>query len=151
MSDSPRRIRRAARVILLGPDDRTLLFRFTPEGRPPFWTAPGGECDPGESFADAARRELLEETGIQGDPVPLDLVLKYDFLSLSGEPVRAEEHFFHWRTPHTTIETGGHTELERAIMLHHRWFALGEIGGWAEAIYPVQIVDLVTRIVKETA
>ena len=35
MSDAPlpgtRRIRRAARVILLGPDERVLLFRFTPE------------------------------------------------------------------------------------------------------------------------
>ena len=38
-----------------------------------FWTLPSGILDPGESPADAARRELFEETGLRGAG-PLTLV-----------------------------------------------------------------------------
>ena len=30
----------------------------------PWWEIPGGGMDPGETSADAARREIVEETGI---------------------------------------------------------------------------------------
>ena len=44
---------------------RVLLFRFSPyDGRPPFWCTPGGKVDDGETYEQAARRELLEEVGL---------------------------------------------------------------------------------------
>ena len=51
-------------------EDRILLvkeWRDTPEGRVPSaqWKMPGGLLDAGESFADAACRETLEETGVR--------------------------------------------------------------------------------------
>jgi 8-oxo-dGTP pyrophosphatase MutT (NUDIX family) len=66
MPPSSRR-RDTARVILASPDDQVLLFRhFLPapwsrEG----WLTPGGAIDPGETPAQAAARELAEETGHQ--------------------------------------------------------------------------------------
>ena len=46
--------RPAARIILLDPAGRVLLFRFDPSDRPPFWCTPGGALDPGEDYVSAS-------------------------------------------------------------------------------------------------
>lgn len=141
-----RRIRRSARIVLLDPQDRLLLFRFTPREWPAFWCTPGGECDPGEDFASAAQRELHEETGIRAAPAPLGLVKSYDFVTLLGEPVTALEHYFHLRTDIVRIDTSGHTELERTAMTEHRWFTRAELASWREQIWPTDIAELLDRV-----
>src|SRR5215469_1496701 len=57
-------VRRAARVILLDPDERVLLMRYDdgpPNGR--HWSTPGGGLEAAEDYPAAALRELAEETG----------------------------------------------------------------------------------------
>ncbi|MQS11184.1 NUDIX domain-containing protein [Streptomyces kaniharaensis] len=54
-----------AGVIVPTGDGRVLIGRRTTAGEPPTWSLPGGKVDdPGESFEQAAARELAEETGI---------------------------------------------------------------------------------------
>ena len=56
------RLRKAARALVLDPNDRVLLVRF----RFPMWdvwATPGGGIDDGETALDAVRRELHEEVG----------------------------------------------------------------------------------------
>jgi len=140
-----RRIRRAARVVLMDMRGRVLLFRYVIADLDPFWILPGGECDPQEDFPQAAARELREETGIAAHPRPLGIVrqAEYDYL---GEPVRTIEHFFVHRTAQARIDTAGHTELERRVMLEHRWFETIEMTNWAETIYPLDLRQMVERI-----
>ena len=47
-AEPPRRIRRAARILVEADDEAVLLFRFTPSDRPPLWATPGGECEADE-------------------------------------------------------------------------------------------------------
>ncbi|WP_068072825.1 NUDIX hydrolase [Novosphingobium lentum] len=140
--EAPRRIRRAARILLLDGAEHLLLFRFTPDDRPPFWATPGGECDPGEDFADAARRELLEETGIAADPGEPIAARGNDFITFHGEPVTADERFFVIRVASGAIDTSGHTAMERAVMQDHRWFSRDDIAGWHEPVVPRDILSL---------
>src|SRR6266545_1632501 len=55
--DEPVRDRRAVRALVLDSNGRTLLLRWPRPGGSPFWIAPGGGVEPGESDEQALRRE----------------------------------------------------------------------------------------------
>ena len=63
------RMRPSARLLVTDRQGRLLLFRFRHDDGPltgkTYWATPGGALDEGESFAEAARRELYEETQIR--------------------------------------------------------------------------------------
>lgn len=142
ITEPPRRIRRAARILVEALDGAVLLFRFTPTDRPPVWATPGGECDGDEGYAQAARRELLEETGLAFDPGDVVAERRNDFITFHGEPVTAHEGWFHVRVASRTIDTSGHTEHEVEQMQSHRWFTRDELANWPETIYPEDILDI---------
>ena len=137
------RLRPAARLIVIDPQGRALMFRYDVPGRDPFWVTAGGEVDPGESFEDAARRELLEETGIIADPGPQIARMTPEFITVQGEPVQADERFYLIRVEKAEIDTSRHTETELALMTQHRWFTLEELADWPEAVFPVELADMI--------
>lgn len=137
------RLRPAARLIVLDPEGRALMFRYDVPGHDPFWVTAGGECDPGESFEDAARRELLEETGIIADPGEQIARMTPEFVTVEGEQVQADERFFLVRVADTAVSTAGHTELEQRLMTQHRWFTLAELENWHEAVFPVELAAMI--------
>jgi 8-oxo-dGTP pyrophosphatase MutT (NUDIX family) len=137
------RLRPAARLIVLDPAGRALMFRYDVPGRDPFWVTAGGECDPGETFEAAARRELFEETGFVAEPGPQIARMTPEFITVQGEPVQADERFFLIRVAEAKIDTAGHTETEKALMTQHRWFTLAELEDWPEAVYPAELAAMI--------
>lgn len=101
-------IRVVAAVIARG--DRLLVCQRPPHKRHGgLWEFPGGKCDPEESDADAADRELREELGVAAVSVGTELVAFHDpgspFLiafvpvTIEGEPVCHEHTALAWGTP----------------------------------------------------
>ena len=67
-------------VVLLTVVERQLMVLLIQRGKPPFegaWALPGGFVEPDEDLAEAAARELLEETGIGVEPESLRQVGAY--------------------------------------------------------------------------
>ena len=62
--------RRAARVLLVDAAGRALLLHGGDPVRPEqrWWFTPGGGLQAGETPAEGAARELLEETGLRVEP-----------------------------------------------------------------------------------
>jgi 8-oxo-dGTP pyrophosphatase MutT (NUDIX family) len=70
--DLPLEHRSAVRLVVLDEQGQILLFHTRSPDYPElgtWWEPPGGGIDPGESYVEAAVRELREETGLVADTV----------------------------------------------------------------------------------
>ena len=88
------RHRPSSRLLILAPDRRVLLlkfrFRTTDGALKRFWATPGGGLEGDETFEEAARRELFEETGIEAAIGPQIARRDSVYELPAGETVRAD-------------------------------------------------------------
>ncbi|ONI84281.1 hypothetical protein ALI144C_15795 [Actinosynnema sp. ALI-1.44] len=143
--------RRAVRVLCLDPEDRVLLMHWhDPVSGDRFWEPAGGGLEPGESPGAAARREVLEETGL------LDIELDADSFPLRRDYVwrgnwfRSHEEFFVARVgaDHATTEPAL-TESEVETLLDVRWWTWPELLGSTERIEPAEIVPVLRHLAPD--
>ena len=94
----PKGSRPAARVILLN-QQNDLLYLHAREKRSgkEFWVMPGGGLEAGETFEEAAVREVWEETGIEVELGPC-LWTRHHIFEWEGRPHNQFEVFFLART-----------------------------------------------------
>lgn len=138
------RRRDAVRVVVLDPDDRTLLFRVADvDGvRPDWWETPGGGLQPGEDHARAAIREVAEEVGAPGvDVVDLDHVAQRDS-TLWGVDLHRVEATFATRVTDDAVSTSGWTASERIDHQGWEWFTRDELAALDTVTHPAALVEV---------
>ncbi len=124
--------RPSSRLLVLDRDGRVLLFRFEHRNGPlagqAFWATPGGGLEGAESYESAARRELLEEVGLEvSDPGARVARRITTFRLPTGETVEADERYFLINAGEHTVSTDGWSSLEREVMAEHRWWTRSEL------------------------
>ena len=143
--------RRAARVLLVDADDRVLLFHGCDPADSTaghWWFTPGGGLDAGESPAQAAARELAEETGLVVDPEELGASVHARTASFrfAGGSYRQTEDFFLLRVVAHEVDSAGFTALELSAVLGHRWWPRAELRSTDQRVYPVELPDVLDRV-----
>ncbi|QGF24007.1 NUDIX hydrolase [Raineyella fluvialis] len=146
----PWRHRRASRVVVVSPgqdEPGVLLMHDSDPGLPGthWWVTPGGGIDGDETAAQAATREVREETGYVAEEADLLGPIAHRTVrhGYSDQVLEQEEWFFLLATPRFRVSTEGHTEDEQLTFTGSRWWPLSAIAATDEWIWPVGLLDLV--------
>jgi 8-oxo-dGTP pyrophosphatase MutT (NUDIX family) len=142
--------RDAVRVVLADAGGRVLLFHVETEDVPGgWWELPGGGIEPGESYREAAVRELREEAGLVLEPARIGLPRWRRDSTWRSRGARRLQHevvvFAQVEADQPAIVDGGRTAAEAEDYVTARWWRVAEIIRSQERFYPGRLPELLPR------
>lgn len=143
----PRRHRRAARVVVTD-GISVLVLADTDPGLPgaKWWVTPGGGIDPGETSAQAAIRELREETGfLAGSGQLLGPVARRRVVHGYSDQIlsQSEDFFVLIVGAPFEVDPGGLTESEQITLAGSAWLRLDGLAEQVDPVWPANLAQLV--------
>jgi 8-oxo-dGTP pyrophosphatase MutT (NUDIX family) len=146
------RRRPSARLLILDSAGRVLLFHFVHKtgalAGQDYWATPGGGLEEGETFEQAAIRELEEETGIRAKNAGPQVAQRAFVLRLpDGEHVMADERFFLIEAKEGYLSRDGWTTQEAEVMADHRWWSQDELAQTSATVWPQDLLVMLRAAV----
>lgn len=137
--------RRCARLLVVAPGPRLLLLRYADEHGDPFWATPGGELVGDESYAAAASRELVEETGFDA-PVGATVRTRVAVYPVArAVAARWHERYLVVDVPEVaTPSDAARTDEELATIVDHRWWTPSALASTTETLRPAWLRSVLT-------
>ena len=144
-------VRATSRLIVVDEEARVLLMmtKAPDTSGAARWITPGGGVDPGEDHAQAAIRELREETGqiiVDAGPVVRvdDFAVPWD----AADHTHGHAEFFVVRLPHFDVLDAEWTDDERVDILASRWWTLAELEVTTEPVEPADLTSLLRDVLS---
>lgn len=142
-------LRPAARVLLLDPDGRTFLFQWRDDATGfTWWATPGGGIDAGETPEAAARRELLEETGLREVELGPCIWLRETRFDFGGRSYVQPERIYVARVDPFDPALDGLNRVESAMLRDMRWWTAAEIAAAPDVFAPRRLASLLADLLE---
>ncbi len=143
-------VRQAVRALIVDSSSRVLLFRADLPDRLPWWYAPGGGVDAGETDEQAVVREVAEETGLVVDVDTLrppvwvrDYIFRWQ-----DKDERHLERFFLIRIGEHAVDISGLDAGEAAVVREYRWWAPADMASSTELFSPMRLAELLVPLLE---
>ena len=143
--------RQAARALVVDTGERVLLVAFrNPETGDVWWATPGGGIEGDESDADALRRELVEEIGLEEPALGPCIWVREHTFPWDRRLIRQFERFYLLSTEPFVVRP----RLTAAQLLSEgvtevRWWRLDEIERSDERFAPRRLAPLVRGLLRD--
>ena len=141
--------RQCSRLLIINEKKQLLLFQYQDEHHAePFWATAGGELRPGESYLEAAQRELYEETGLEDAIGRMVMEREAVFAVARSVPALWQEKYYVVQcSSEQEVFAADWTEEEKSTIQKWKWWSLEEMDGKAHCFKPESLPQLFSELI----
>lgn len=134
-------------MVLLNGRDEVLVFRHIGERRS-YWVLPGGEVGEGESWVEAAAREMWEERGISGVPIGPLLWTRRAPGHQNSQALISDERDDLVRCGMQEVTNARQLAEEKRISTRNQWWSPAAIQALRDRFHLERLADLLLSAVE---
>lgn len=126
-------------LLLMKVEDKSVFDPNKKDANPIRWITIGGRIENDESLEKAAKRELIEETGIKDAKVGPLVWVKYHELNWNGCMTEVEDNLFFTRINKSDLSIDDMEHAEKSVFKEFKWWTFLELNSTKEILIPFQL------------